>query len=100
MRKVAVVGVGMTKFGRHEIKSQLELFGEAAMAAIKAHKNGAKNPRAHFQKEITREMVFNSAMIAATLQMYDCCPISDGGSAMVLTSLDIAKKVTVDCKEF
>ena len=34
MREVAVVGVGMTKFGRHEIESQLELFGEAAMDAI------------------------------------------------------------------
>ena len=34
MREVAVVGVGMTKFGRHENKSQIELFSEAAMDAI------------------------------------------------------------------
>ena len=34
MREVYVAGVGMTKFGRSEFKSQLELFGEAAMDAI------------------------------------------------------------------
>jgi acetyl-CoA C-acetyltransferase/acetyl-CoA acyltransferase len=34
MREVYVAGVGMTKFGRSETKSQLELFGEAGMDAI------------------------------------------------------------------
>jgi acetyl-CoA C-acetyltransferase len=65
-----------------------------AMVAIKAHKNGSKNPKAHFQKEITRDIVFNSVPIAMPLQMYDCCPISDGGSAIVLCAKDVAKKYT------
>jgi acetyl-CoA C-acetyltransferase len=64
-----------------------------AMVAIKNHKNGAKNPKAHLQKEITREQVFNSAMIASPLQMYDCCPISDGAAVMILASDDVAKKL-------
>jgi hypothetical protein len=34
MREVVIAGVGMTKFGRWQTKSQLELFGEAAMDAI------------------------------------------------------------------
>jgi len=65
-----------------------------AMVAIKNHKNGAKNPKAQFQKEITREQVFNSAMIASPLQVYDCCPISDGAAAMVLASKEIARTLT------
>jgi len=34
----------------------------------------------------------SSAMIATPLQMFDCCPISDGAAAMVLTTTEIAKK--------
>ena len=64
------------------------------MVAMKAHKNGAKNPKAQFQKEITREQYVNSAMIASPLQMFDCCPISDGASAMVVCSKEVAKKLT------
>jgi acetyl-CoA C-acetyltransferase len=65
-----------------------------AMVSIKNHKNGAKNPKAQFQKEITREQVFASAMIATPLQMYDCCPITDGAAAMILAPKDIARKLT------
>jgi acetyl-CoA C-acetyltransferase len=64
------------------------------MVSMKNHKNGAKNPKAQFQKEITREQYYASAMIASPLQMFDCCPISDGAAAMVVTTTDIAKKLT------
>jgi len=65
-----------------------------AQVAIKNHKNGAKNPKAQFQKEITMEDVFNSMMVATPLQLYDCCPISDGAAAIVITSADVARKLT------
>ena len=64
------------------------------MVSMKNHKNGSKNPKAQFQKEITREQYYASAMIASPLQMFDCCPISDGAAAMVLTTVEIAKKLT------
>jgi acetyl-CoA C-acetyltransferase len=64
------------------------------MVAIKAHKNGSKNPKAQFQKEITKEQYTNSIMIASPLQMFDCCPISDGAAAMILCSKEIANKLT------
>lgn len=64
-----------------------------ARVAIKNHKNGAKNPNAQFQKEITLEDYYNSMPVASPLQLYDCCPISDGGSAAVITTADIAKKL-------
>jgi acetyl-CoA C-acetyltransferase len=65
-----------------------------AMVSIKNHKNGARNPKAQFQKEITREQYFSSIMVASPLQMFDCCPISDGAAAMVLASKDVARKLT------
>lgn len=64
-----------------------------AKVAIKNHKNGAKNPKAQFQKEITMENYYSSMMVASPLQLYDCSPISDGGSAVVVTTADIAKKL-------
>ena len=65
-----------------------------AAVSIKSHDNGFLNPKAQFQKKITREDVFNSIMVAQPLQLYDCCPFTDGGSAVVIASLDIAKKLT------
>ena len=67
---------------------------QMAMVAVKNHKMGALNPKAQFQKEITIEDVFNSMMIASPLQLYDCCPISDGAAAAVIASADVAKKLT------
>lgn len=60
--------------------------------AVKNHKNGIHNPYAHFQKEITLEKAMSSPIIADPLQLYDICPISDGGAAMVMCPADLAKK--------
>jgi acetyl-CoA acetyltransferase len=38
--------------------------------------------------------VLNSFMVCQPLQLYDCCPFSDGGSAVVLASEEKAKKLT------
>lgn len=64
------------------------------MVAMKAHKNGTLNPKAQFQKEISKEQYKNSVMVAYPLQIFDCCPISDGASAMVLCSKDVIQKLT------
>jgi acetyl-CoA C-acetyltransferase len=60
--------------------------------AVKNHKNGVHNPYAHFQKEITLEKAMASPVIADPLQLYDICPVSDGGAAMVLCPAEQAKK--------
>ncbi len=64
-----------------------------ALVAVKNHKNGAKNPLAQFQKEITVETVLNSFMVADPLQLFDCCPFSDGAAALVLTTEEKARKM-------
>src|SRR5215510_10937815 len=67
---------------------------EAQMAAVavKNHKHGLRNPKAQFQKEITLDQVLKSPMVADPLKLYDCCPFSDGGAAVVLASEEVARK--------
>jgi acetyl-CoA acetyltransferase len=67
---------------------------QMAQITVNSHYYGARNPKAQFQKEITIDDVLNSFMVCQPLQLYDCCPFSDGGSAVVLVSEDIAKKLT------
>lgn len=67
---------------------------QMAQVAIKNHHYGNFNPKAHFHREITIEDVFNSVMVAEPLQLYDCCPFSDGAAAIVLASADKAKQLT------
>ena len=59
---------------------------ELSLVPVKAHRNGAKNPLAHFQKEITVEQVSNARIVADPLTLYDCCPTSDGAAAVVIAS--------------
>jgi len=65
-----------------------------AMISVQNHKNGALNPLAHFcQKPVTLEEVLNSLMVADPLQLYDCCPFSDGASAVIITTGEKARKL-------
>jgi acetyl-CoA C-acetyltransferase len=57
--------------------------------AVKNHANGAKNPHAHFQKEISLETYLRSPVIASPLRLYDCCPFSDGAAAIVVAAREI-----------
>ena len=50
-------------------------------------------PLAQFRKEITVETVLNSVMIADPLQLFDCCPFSDGAAAVVLATEELARKL-------
>jgi acetyl-CoA C-acetyltransferase len=64
---------------------------QMAAVAVKNHKHGTLNPKAQFQKEITLETVMKSPYIADPLKLYDCCPFTDGGAAIVLASEDFAR---------
>lgn len=67
---------------------------QMAKVAVKNHKNGALNPYAQYQREITVDHVLNSPLVADPLTTLDSSPISDGGAALVLASADIAKEYT------
>jgi len=67
---------------------------QMAQVSVNSHYYGARNPKAQFPKEITVEDVLNGIMVAYPLQLLDCCPFTDGASAVVLASEDTAKKLT------
>jgi acetyl-CoA acetyltransferase len=65
-----------------------------AQVAIKNHYNGCLNPYAQFHKQITKEEYLKSPMVSYPLRLYDCAPITDGASAIILTSQPTHIKVS------
>ncbi len=78
-------------------RAHMEEFGTTrehlAAVAVKNHRNGAKNPNAQFRSVITAEQVMNSTMVADPLRLLDCSPVSDGAAAVIVASVDVAKKL-------
>ena len=64
--------------------------------AVKNHHNGALSPKAHFQSETTLEKVLAAPMVAWPLGLFDCCGVSDGAAAAIVTRADLAKKFRPD----
>jgi acetyl-CoA C-acetyltransferase len=60
--------------------------------AWKNHKNGAKNPKAQFQKEVSLEAIKNSPKIADPLGIMDCSGVSDGSAAAIVVRAEDAHK--------
>ncbi|MDH7477622.1 MAG: thiolase domain-containing protein [Candidatus Bathyarchaeota archaeon] len=69
---------------------------QLAKVAVKNHYYAARNPKAHFQKEITLEQALNSRIVCWPLKLYDCCPISDGAAAVILASEDSIKDLKIE----
>ena len=70
-----------------------------AYVSMKNHKHGALNPLAQFYKkmgDLKVEDVVNSRMVADPLTLMDCCPFSDGASAIVLCPAEDARTYTDD----
>jgi len=62
-----------------------------AHVSVKSHANGAKNAKAHLRKAITVDQVLNAPMIAEPLGLFDCCGVSDGAAAAIVTTPEIAR---------
>ena len=59
---------------------------DMAAVVVKNRSHAARNPNAHLRKETTIDEVMASRMISWPIKLYDCCPQSSGGGAMVLAS--------------
>ncbi|PIU64386.1 MAG: acetyl-CoA acetyltransferase [Armatimonadetes bacterium CG07_land_8_20_14_0_80_40_9] len=72
--------------------------GKRALGRIssKSHHNGTLNPKAHLRREVSVEQVVNAPIIAWPLGLYDCCGVSDGAAAAIVTTPDIAKGLRDD----
>ncbi|MBL7166959.1 MAG: acetyl-CoA acetyltransferase, partial [Dehalococcoidales bacterium] len=59
----------------------------------KSHMNGARHKKAHFQREVSMDAILNAPMIAWPLGLYDCCGVSDGAAAAIITTPEIARNM-------
>ena len=64
-----------------------------AHVSAKSHANGAMNPKAHLRRAITTEQIKAAPMIAYPLGLFDCCGVSDGAAAAIVTTPEIAKSL-------
>jgi benzoylsuccinyl-CoA thiolase BbsB subunit len=65
-----------------------------AQVSVKSHRNAVQNPNAQYRIAITLEEVMASRMVCEPLTLYQCCPTSDGASAVILASASFAKRHT------
>ncbi|MEN6327760.1 MAG: acetyl-CoA acetyltransferase [Syntrophomonas sp.] len=62
----------------------------------KNHKNGALNPKAQFQAEVSMEAILKSPIIASPMGIMDCSGVSDGAACAIITRSEDAKKYRPD----
>jgi len=113
------VGVGFTFPGLYATLASAHFaeygstWEQLAAIAIKNHHNGSLNPKAHFQREIIdiakrlgerKQVSFSDELdflrstlnpyVAYPLRLFDCCPISDGASTLILVAGEKAREYT------
>jgi acetyl-CoA acetyltransferase len=90
--------MGMTNPGYFALyaRRRMDLYGatQADFAAVKVKnaRHGLNNPNARYRKEVSAEDVLGSAIVSDPLHLLDICATSDGGAAVVLTSMDYARR--------
>ena len=67
-----------------------------AQVSVKAHRNAGLNPYAQHKEEFSLDQVLESRSIADPLTLYQCCPTSEGASAVVLCARDALKHSSHD----
>ena len=69
-----------------------------AEITVKNHHNGSLNPKAHFQREQTVEQVLKAPIVDWPLGVLDCCGVSDGDAAAIVTRSDMVRNFRNDPK--
>src|SRR5665213_418281 len=63
-----------------------------AQVKVKNARHGVSNPYARYRGEVTIDEVLSSPMVADPLRLLEICATSDGGAALVLSSMDFARR--------
>ena len=78
-------------------RRRMALYGaterDFALAKVKNARHGLNNPNARYRKAFTEEDVLASPMVADPLRLFEICATSDGGAAVVLSSMDFARRL-------
>src|SRR5690606_21811463 len=79
-------------------RRRMALYGatveDFARVKVKNARHGLENPNARYRKAVTLEEVMASPVVSDPLRLLDICATSDGGAALVLTSLAYARRRT------
>jgi len=67
---------------------------DIAMVKVKNSKHGKHNPYARYQREFTLEEIMSSPMVSYPLRLYEIAATSDGAAAVILCSMEKAKRLT------
>jgi acetyl-CoA acetyltransferase len=77
-------------------RRRMALYGatteDFALVKVKNARHGLANPNARYRKEVTVDDVMASPVVADPLRLLDICATSDGAAAVVLSSMDFAKR--------
>ncbi len=65
-----------------------------ATISAKNHYNGARNPRAQFRREVSKETIAASPRVAGRLGVFDCAGVADGAAAAVVVRAEDAHQYT------
>ncbi len=78
-------------------RRRMEIYGDTpedfAAVKVKNAAHGFTNPNARYRKQFSAEDVAASAMVADPLRLMDICATSDGGAALIVSSLDYARRL-------
>ncbi len=80
-------------YGAKYKKTDEEIKDAMTHISWKSHQNGAKNPKAHLRKAVSKDAIKGSPVIAHPLGLFDCCGVSDGSACAIVCSVDFAKKL-------
>jgi acetyl-CoA acetyltransferase len=77
-------------------RRRMDRFGateeDFAEVKVKNARHGLANPYARYRAEVSVEEVLASPMVADPLRLLEICATSDGGAALVLSSMDFARR--------
>lgn len=78
-------------------RRRMDLYGDTendfGLVKIKNSEHGFTNPNSRYKKKFTMEDVVASPMVANPLRLLNICATSDGGAAMIVSSMDYAKRI-------
>lgn len=78
-------------------RRRMDLFGDTeedfGLVKVKNSEHGFTNPMARYRKKFTMGDIKESAMVADPLRLLNVCATSDGAAALIVCSLDYAKRI-------
>ena len=90
-----MVGATNPVFFALHAQRRMSLYGatkeDFAAVKVKNSRHGVANPNARFAKEFGMEDVANSPTVSDPLRLLEICATSDGGAAMVVSTMEYAK---------